>query len=207
VPALRRLAGGDVEWSGADEALVLRELGGRWVAFRADRTPPARLTTLAGLTDLGPAVSSREAEAVAQTALQGEVAGLRRRKQELLRARRERWEDDVRRRFRVLVAQAVRAECLLRLRRDGEAPDPRLVWMDLGQDQQTGWGQAELFRQHLALDAGDLLTSGPPGADDRGDRALALVRADTGQALVDLILEWRDMVLGGTGEPAKAAGG
>lgn len=195
-PALRRLAGGDVERAGGDEALILRELGGRWVAFRADRTPPARVTSLAGLTDLGPPVASREADALAQTVLEGEVSALRRRKQELLRARRQRWEDDVRRRFRILVAQAVRAECLLRLRRDGEAPDPRLVWMDLGQDQPSGWHHAELFRQHLGIDLGELLPSGPPGADDRNDRTLGRVRADTGGAVVELIMEWKDTAMG-----------
>lgn len=51
-PALRR-AGGGGALAGDDETLVLRELGGRWVAFRADRTPPARVTTLAASTTSG----------------------------------------------------------------------------------------------------------------------------------------------------------
>lgn len=197
-PALRRLAGGAAASSGDDETLVLRELGGRWVAFRADRTPPERVTKLGSLTDLGPPVAWREAEVVAREALEGEVAALRHRRQGLLKARRQRWEDDVRRRFRQLVARAVRAESILRLRRDGEAPDPRLVWMDLGQDQLSGWHHAELFRQHLAIDPADLVPTGPPGADDGTDRELSRVRADTGQALVNLILEWRSVALEGS---------
>lgn len=192
-PALRRIAGG--EESAGDETLVLRELGGRWVAFRADRTPPVRVTTLASLTDLGSPVAAGEADAAARAVLENEVAALQQRKEELSRARRDRWEADVRRRFRILVAQTLRAECLLRLRHDGEAPDPRLVWMDLGQDQLSGWHNAELFREHLALDLTDLLPSGPPGFDERPDRELARVRAQTGQALVDLIVEWRDTAL------------
>ena len=100
------------------------------------------------------------------------------------------------RRFRILVARAVRAECLLRLRRDGEAPDPRLVWMDLGQDQLTGWHNADLFREYLALDLTELLPSGPPGFDERPERELTRVRTQTGQALVELIVEWRDRSLG-----------
>ncbi|MGI8684852.1 MAG: hypothetical protein ACR2MO_07165 [Acidimicrobiales bacterium] len=114
-----------------------------------------------------------------------------------MRARRQRWEEDVRRRFRQLVAQVVRAECLLRLRREGEAPDPRLVWMDLGQDTRSGWHHADLFRQHLGLDLIDLVRAGPPGADERSDGELAHVRSDTGGKLVDLIVEWRDTALGG----------
>ncbi len=154
-----------------------------------------RVTTLASLTDLGSPVAAGEADAAARAVLENEVAELQQRKEELFRARRDRWEADIRRRFRILVAQTVRAECLLRLRHDGEAPDPRLVWMDLGQDQLSGWHNAELFREYLALDLTELLPSGPPGFDERPDRELARVRAQTGQALVDLIVEWRDTAL------------
>jgi hypothetical protein len=195
-PALRRIAGAD-HLEGGDDTLVLRELKGRWIAFRADRTPPLRARTLASLTDLGPPVAASEADTVARAVLESEVAALHRRRQELFQARRQRWDADVRRRFRLLVAQAVPAESELRLRRDGEAPEPRLVWMDLGLDQVSGWHNAELFRQHLGLSLTELLPSVPAGVDERPDRVLARVRADTGQALVDLIVEWRDTALPG----------
>lgn len=69
--------------------------------------------------------------------------------------------------------------------------------MDLGQDQLSGWQHAELFRQHLAIDLAALVPTGAPGADDRNDRELTRVRADTGQALVELILEWRSVAVEG----------
>lgn len=56
---------------------------------------------------------------------------------------------------------------------------------------------AELFRQHLAIDLAELVSMGAPGADDRSDGELARFRADTGQALVDLVLEWRSVALEG----------
>jgi hypothetical protein len=194
-PALRRLAVAST--AAPEEALVLRELTGRWIAYRADRTPPERVRTLAGLNDLGPAVAVTEADVVARSALEAEVTAIRARVEGLLQARQARWDADIRRRFASLVGQAVRAESLLRLRGDGEAPDARLVWLDLGHDQRSGWHNAELFRQHLEVDLADVLPNGPPGGDDRGDRELSLVRMDTGKALVKLIEEWRTVALEG----------
>jgi hypothetical protein len=62
--------------------------------------------------------------------------------------------------------------------------------MDLSQDSESGWNNADLFRQYLDLDVGDLLPNGGPGADDRSDRELARVRTETGRELVALIHEW-----------------
>ena len=146
-PELRRLAGPDeFGVDTGDEALVLRRLEGRAIAFRADRTPPQRVRTLADLADLGGAVAAGEATERARLELEAEVQKIRSQEQQVVAARRKRWEEQIRRRFRALVVQAIRAEQLLRRHSDGEAPDPRLVWLGLGQDVMSGWQHAELRR-------------------------------------------------------------
>jgi superfamily II DNA or RNA helicase len=178
--------------------LVLRSDGGRSIAYRADRTPPQRVRTLTDLTDLGPALAAGEADEVAATELARQVEAIRRRRNELLAARRDQWERDVRQQFRHLVTRAVRAEQQLRLRDDGEAPEASLVWLNLTRDQQSGWQHADLLRQHLGVELADLLPRGGPGADERPSRELVKLRAETGRALVDLILKWREVALPGS---------
>lgn len=88
------------------------------------------------------------------------------------------------------MARAIKAESVIRLRRDGEAPDPNLVWIDLCQSPTGGWPQADLFRQHLDLELGDVIPRGGPGADHRPERELVKVRTDTGKELAELMTEW-----------------
>jgi hypothetical protein len=76
------------------------------------------------------------------------------------------------------------------MRRDGEVPDPQLVWMDLIQDTKYGWANADPFRQWLDLELASLLPRGGPGADERSDRELLRARVDAGKELVALIKEW-----------------
>jgi hypothetical protein len=176
---------------GSDRSpLVLGEKGPVAVAFRADRTPPARVERVDELSDFGEAVSSGEAQILATAALDVAVDEIERNERSLDATRRDRWDRRIRQKFRVLVIRAINAESLRRRNRDGEAPDPQLVWMDLSQDSESGWNNADLFRQYLDLDVGDLLPNGGPGADDRSDRELARVRAETGRELVALIHEW-----------------
>jgi superfamily II DNA or RNA helicase len=185
-PALTKLAG-----TASDRSpLVLRDLGHLAVAFRADRTPPDRVRRIDELFDLGDAVAAGDAERLALAELEAAADELLRAEQELAGARRERWERGIRRRFRQLVVRAINAEAVIRMRRDGEPPEPQLVWMDLTQDTQHGWENADPFRQWLDLELTDVLPRGGPGADDRGDRELARVRADGGRELVELIQEW-----------------
>lgn len=191
-PALGRFAGALLD--DGTEALVLRELQGRWIAYRADHIPPERVRTLADLTDLGPSVAGQEADAQARQELAEAVHRSARYKQEVIQARRERWEADVRRRFRRLVTQAVNAESVLRLRRDEEPPEARLIWLELGQDEHSPWHYGDLFRQHLRVELTDLLSASSTGADSRSDRELARVREETGAVLLKLMEEWRSVV-------------
>jgi superfamily II DNA or RNA helicase len=186
-PALTKLAA----TSGTDRsALVLRELGHLAAAYRADRTPPAPVRQLSDLFDLSDAVSAGEAEQLAAVDLKLAAELIRRQDQELAGARRERWERQIRRRFRQLVVQTLNAESVARIRRDGEVPDPQLVWMDLIQDTKYGWANADPFRLWLDLELASLLPRGGPAVDNRSDRELAKVRVDAAKELVALIQEW-----------------
>jgi superfamily II DNA or RNA helicase len=193
-PALSQL----VAASGADRsALVISDRGRLSVAYRSDRTPPQRVRNVRELFDLGDAVSSGEAATVAVADLELAADHERAQEQELARARRERWEVQIRRRFRQLVLQTVRAESLLRLRRDGELPDPQLVWMELNQDSKSGWINADPFRLWLEIDLGEILPRGGPGADDRTDRELGNIRTEAGKELLALIQEWMAIAMPG----------
>jgi hypothetical protein len=192
-----RLDGALLRLSGDSDAsaLVLSEVDGHAVAYRADRTPPERVRCLNDLLDLGAPVATGEAEARArlearEAALAGEESVLA-----VERAHRVQWEREIRTRFRRLVVQAINAENIIRTRRDGEPTEPRLLWLDLTQDATTGWGNADRFRQWLELDIDDVLPRGAAGADDRLDRELARVRQETGKALVEVILEWKSVAL------------
>jgi hypothetical protein len=175
--------------------LLLHELGRLAVAYRADRTPPERVRGVSELFDLGDSVSAGEAAKLAAGVL-GKAAELdREQEMELATARLERWERYVRRRFRRLVVRTINAESVARIRRDGEAPDPQLVWMELIQDTKNGWVNADPFRLWLELDLSDLLPRGGPGVDDRSERDLAKVRVDMGKELVALIQEWMEVAM------------
>lgn len=189
--ALRRRTSDDP----ADRALVITELGNKAVVYRSDRTPPERVNTLDEIVDLSAPVAAGDAEAAARSDLERAVTQARERARAISAGNREKWERDIRDRFRRIVARAVRAEQLLRLHRDGEAPEANLVWLDLINDHLLGWASAESFRQYLEIPPEDLLPRGGPGADDRTDRVLARVRRETNDELVDLIVEWRDVAL------------
>lgn len=188
IPALERIAG-----EGATEGtLVVKELGRRAAVYRADRIPPQRVQTLADLVDLGPSVAAGEAENLAELAAAHADAERRACAEAVTRSQRGRWDRSVRERFRRLVAQAIRAEALLRLRQDGEEPDPALLWMELTGDQTTQWVSGDPFRQHLGMELAELLPRGGAGADNRPVRELSLVRRETAEQLVALIMEWQE---------------
>lgn len=171
--------------------LVIRELGNLAVAYRADRTPPARVRRLRDLVDLGAPVSATEADQLAHQELERAGEELAARERGVLAVQRTRWLGGIHRRFRQIVARAVHAEAVRRMRLDGELPEPRLVWMDLTQDPHPGWANADVFRQWLELDVVELLPRGGPGLDQRSDRELVRVRSESGDQLVALIEEWK----------------
>jgi hypothetical protein len=184
-PALARLA----QAGTTSKALVLREADHLAVAFRTDRTPPNQVRTVSELFDMGDPVAVGDAEIMAAAKLDTAAHSLLQQEQRLLLARRERWERHIRRRFRRLVASALNAEAVIRLRRDGEPADPQLLWLHLNQDANTGWNNADLFRQHLGLELGEVLPRANP-ADQRSERELARVRPQTGKELLALVKEW-----------------
>jgi hypothetical protein len=186
-PALQKIAAGREP----TPALVLAEIERRAVAYRADRTPPARVRSVSDLLDVGEPVAAGEARDRAQRDLHEDIEASRAHAETLARAQKTKWQADVRRRLRQLVVRAVNAEMSLQLRRDEEAPDMNLVWLELASDTYTGWAYADTFRQHLGMQVSELLPSGPPGADSRGDRELQRVRSDTALELLALIEEWK----------------
>jgi Helicase conserved C-terminal domain/SNF2-related domain len=175
----------------SDPAFVLAEIEDCAVAYRADRTPPQRVTRVTDLHELGAPVALGEAEQLAQHEVDDCARRARARAADLAGQRRQAIETDIRRRFRLLVVNAVRADQLLAQHRDGEAPDPHLVWLALGNDTHSGWSYAEMFRTYLGIELGILLPKGAPGSDERSNRELASVRAHTARELLALVEEWK----------------
>jgi len=160
--------------------------------YRADRSPAARVTGLPDLDDLGPAVAVGEAEERARRALDEAIRERAQRRRDVLRRRRTHWQQSVQDRFRRLVQQVVTAECVAARKGDQDGLDPVVVWMDLIREPTTAWRYAEAFRQHLGLTVPDVLPTllsegGPVMTSDQ----LRRQRAETGQALNDLMVEWR----------------
>ena len=170
--------------------LVIRELGPLSIAYRADRTPPERVHRIADLLDLGSPIAAGDAEQAAGRDLSEAAEDAAHYQQQITLARRERWHRLLCRRFTLAVNRAIKAEAVLRLRSDGEPPDPQLVWLDLLQDPHQGWVNADLLRQHLEVDLAVLLPKGGPGADDRSDRDLHRVRTASGDEILALAHEW-----------------
>jgi superfamily II DNA or RNA helicase len=191
-PALQTAA--ETGPSYGSDALVLREHGRYAVAYRADRSPPLRVETVNDLADLGDAVAAGEADETARRVLDEFAKEKQKAGDALTAASRERWERQIRQRFRQLVNTAIRADQSLRMRAEGEAPEPNLVWFSFGTGSD-GWQHAERFRAHLRLPLDELLPRGGPGADDRSERDLRRVREQAGRDLVDLVKEWRVVAL------------
>jgi hypothetical protein len=61
--------------------------------------------------------------------------------------------------------------------------------MVLVQDAITGWINADHFRQYLGLELTDLLSTGALKSDERSERLLDRIRAETGRVLIDLLWE------------------
>jgi hypothetical protein len=176
--------------------VVIAQVGAKAIAYRADRTPPERLSSVTELFEpLGPPVAAGDAWARATDEAKRAEEEWRARLDLLASANRSLWEHGIKRRFRQLVARAVQAEQLLYRHAEGELKDAHLVWAELQGDTRTAWKHADLFRQHLRMEVADLLP-GPPGADDRTDRDLAAVRGSTGKELSTLIEEWKRIALG-----------
>ena len=208
-PALAKLAQAGV----SNKALVITQAGPLAVAFRADRAPPEQVRTVTELFDIGEPVAVGDAESAAAAEIETANQDQFRQEQRLIFARRERWDRQIRRRFRQLVARAINAEAVIRLRRDGEPADPQLLWFGLNQDANTGWNNADFFRQYLDLELAEILPRPTPNVDQRSERELVRVRAETGNQLLALVKEWMAVTMpevlggpwrrGGVGPPLR----
>ena len=171
-------------------SLVIENEGEMRAAFRSDRSPPEGIKSFEDVLNLGPAVSTGDAENMARQ-LAREAEGTRReRVAKVTRVRQAVLVRGIANRFREVVLRTVNGERTLRLRTHGEVPDPMLVWMELTGDSTAGWSQADQFRRHLKLAMADLLPRGAPGADDRSDREIIRVREESGSKLIELMKEW-----------------
>lgn len=101
----------------------------------------------------------------------------------------ERWGRPIIRRYRRFLQLTNNAEAVIRIRREGEIPDSHPHCMVLVPDTITGWINADRFRQYLGLELTDLLSTGALKSDERSERVLARVRAETGRALFELLRE------------------
>lgn len=167
----------------------------RSAAFRSDRTPPAPVRCLGDLSDLGAPASGQEAEALARAEAERADSDLTQRERRVVARRRERWDAQVRQRFKELVQQAVCAELEVRARTGSGMVEPRLIWFDLTSDTMTAWRNAANFRLHLGLDLADLLSDAVMHTvDTRSEGTLRAERSRTGTALESLIWEWLAVV-------------
>jgi hypothetical protein len=181
--------------------LVFSTVGISESVYRADRTPPTKVSHVSDLNDLGPAVSTSEAFELAGRDAEAADREFQERQHHALSVRRLRWERTIRRRFTELARRALSGEMTLKNRVPGNEVSATLAWLDLGTDQDSGWCNAEAFRQHLAMDLIDLLPNEPFVDDGTSDARLRRERVETGSQLVRLIREWSAIAMPPYEEP------
>lgn len=168
-----------------DEALVIVEdEGGAAAAYRADRTPPEPVRSLAELDELGAPGSIGDAQAAAAAAAEEAAAERRERVARVLAAREEGWEESLRRRLAELVREAVRSE-VATARQRGDDYGPLLAWQELKRDDLHGFGFVEEFASRIDLD----LNAVVPREVDSPKATLS--RQQAGERLYALIEEWK----------------
>lgn len=169
----------------ADAALVIVEdEDAGAAAFRADRTPPEPVRSLAELNELGAAGAIGDAQAAAEAAAGEAAAARRERVARVLAAREEGWEESLRRRLADLVREAVRSE-VATARQRGDDYGPLLAWQELKRDELHGFGFVEEFASRIEL---DLNAAVPRDVDSA---KATLTRQQAGERLYALIGEWQ----------------
>jgi hypothetical protein len=176
-------------------ALVVRGTGLRRSVYRSDRTPPARVDVLSDLEGLGPPVSTQEAEQLARHDAEAADNVVTQRIGVADATRRQAWEDGVRERFRDLVHRAILAGVALRQADGGDSLEPQLIWLDLCNDDMSGWGNADLFRRYLGIDLSQILPTSKNTAAAMLPDQLRRERQVTGRLLLNLIDEWKAVAL------------
>ncbi len=176
------------EDDGSDAALVIAEgESGAAAAFRADRTPPEPVRSIAELAELGPPSSIGDATVAAESAAAAEAEARRERVARVYAAREESWEDDLRRRLAELVREAVRSEVAV-ARRRGDEIGPLLAWQELKRDEIYGFGFVEQFALRIELDLNRVVPK------DVDSPKATLSRQQAGDRLAALIEEWKSRV-------------
>lgn len=171
--------------------VVFAEAEGIWSVWRADRTPPVAVRTLAQLVDLGEAGSSGEA---GEAALREAREAADRRSERIRDAEvqtRQRWLGDLRARYTNLVRDTINAESTLHARNGDGLVEPRLIWLDLTGRHDSAWRNADALRRHLTLEVGAVLPRQPPAGDPRPDSDLVAVRVASEKLLNALVREWQ----------------
>nr|MBA2462586.1 DEAD/DEAH box helicase [Actinomycetota bacterium] len=169
----------------ADTALVIAEdEAGTAAAYRADRTPPEPVGSIADLAELGPPSSIGDATVAAESTAAAGAQARRERRARVLAAREESWEDDLRRRLSELVREAVRSE-VAAARRRGDEIGPLLAWQELKRDEIHGFGFVEQFALRIDLDLNRVVPK------DVDSPKATLSRQQAGDRLAALIEEWK----------------
>ncbi len=148
-----------------DSALVLSPAGeGPIAAVRADRTPPALITNLADVDQLGPPTARGEAETLAASVASATIADRRSYEEELSALQQRQSTDNLRQRFTSLVRETIGAGCAASRYDGGTAADPIAIWYSLGSDSTSPWAYARAMQDRLGVPLGQLI-AGDLGSD------------------------------------------
>ncbi|HEV7566078.1 MAG TPA: helicase-related protein [Microbacteriaceae bacterium] len=172
------------EDEGTDAALVIAEEGSAASAMRADRTPPEPVRTLAEVPELGSASSLGDAAQAAASEATVEELARRTRVANVLAARSESWEDELKQRLLDLVREAVRSE-VAAARQRGDEIGPLLAWQELKRDAFSGFGFVEQFGARLGVEVYRAVPTDADGAK------VTLSRLEAGRRLYVLIEDWK----------------
>lgn len=156
---------------------------------RADRSPPEPLIRVAEVDSLGPAVSSGEAELLAEQLVREAVEDRRARRRAVEAVRHTSWEARVRSRFAELVTELLTAGSAVG--ELAERPGPGAVWIAL-RDSTDGLQYLEAFRSTLGIEVGTLI--GPVRPDEHTSvsaEAWTTIRRDAGARLMEMMKEYR----------------
>lgn len=161
-PVLDKHAG---EYLPDDSALVLSARDeGPVAAVRADRTPPALITNLADVDQLGPPTARGEAETLSASVASATRENRRSYDEQLAALQQRRSTDNLRQRFTSLVRETIGFGCAASRYDGGGASDPIAIWYSLGSDSTSPWAYVRAMQDRLGVPLGQLI-AGDLGSD------------------------------------------
>ena len=134
------------------------------VAVRADRTPPALISHLSDVDQLGPPAARGEAEKLAASTASAAREKRRQYEEQLAALQQKQSSENLRQRFTSLVRETVAAGCAASRYDGATAADPITIWYDLGSDSSSPWAYARAAQENLGVPLGQLV-SADLGAD------------------------------------------